>query len=57
MQRSAQDTEHLNGVLLGIGMAIDHLSEIDALTAEQKLTIAESLRDCFYQLEKLWESP
>jgi hypothetical protein len=54
MERSPQDTEQVNGALLGIGMAIQHVSEIEEGTLEARLTIAEALRECFAQIENLW---
>jgi hypothetical protein len=54
MERSPQDTEQVNGALLGIGMAIQHVSEIKEGTLEARLKIAEALRECFAQIENLW---
>jgi len=54
-ERSPQDTKHVNGALVGIGMAINHVSEIEAGTLEARLNIAQALRDCFDMIENLWE--
>jgi hypothetical protein len=56
MPQNPGDREHVNGALAGIGLAIHHLSEMEAGTLEARQKIAEALRDCFAQIEDLWKS-